>query len=350
MIQLDARKQKIIDFIGKNSPTSNREILVFLRTGGQAVSRITLARDLGQLVAHKLILRQGQGRSVRYALTETHPLLKPIAAEAYFAVPPDSRTSAHRVFDFGVFAQAENIFSAAELETLDALAADWRARRTAFSPALVKKELERLTIELAWKSSQIEGNTYTLLDTELLLKDNRVAAGHTQAEAVMLLNHKQAIEYLLQKPERWRSLTRAQLEELHELLVRDLGVARNLRRRSVGITGTVYRPLDNEFQIAEAVEKLCQLVNRTPHPIAKAFLALALVPYIQPFEDGNKRTSRLACNALLWAYEYCPLSLRSVDEREYKKAVVLLYEQHNLGLMKALFTEQFRFACDNYFR
>ena len=118
----------------------------------------------------------------------------------------------------------------------------------------------------------------------------------------------------------------------------------------MGITGTKYRPLDNQFQVREALEKTCLLVNDEKDPLAKALLLSVMIAYIQPFEDGNKRTSRLMGNAILIAYDMCPLSYRSVDEVEYKKAVILFYEQNNINYFKQLFVEQFEFAVGNYFK
>jgi Fic family protein len=117
----------------------------------------------------------------------------------------------------------------------------------------------------------------------------------------------------------------------------------------VGITGTSYRPLDNMFQIKEALENLVGRINETENPLEKALTAVLMISYIQPFEDGNKRTARILGNALLVAHEYCPLSYRSIDELEYKKGMILFYEQNNAFYFKQLFIEQFRQAIEKYF-
>jgi Fic family protein len=134
------------------------------------------------------------------------------------------------------------------------------------------------------------------------------------------------------------------------LLVEDLGIKHSIRRSPVGITGTNYLPLDNEHQIKDALSEMIVHINKTIHPIEKALLALALISYIQPFEDGNKRTARLLANAILMAQNYCPLSYRNVKESEYKKAVLVFYESHNIDPLKRMFVEQFTFAVQNYFR
>jgi len=128
-----------------------------------------------------------------------------------------------------------------------------------------------------------------------------------------------------------------------------LGVSAGIRQGRVRITGTKYLPPDNEWQLREALDKLVAKINSLSHPIEKAFVATAMLSYIQSFGDGNKRTARLIGNALLLAYQYAPLSYRNIDEVEYKKSLVLVYEQHNFYHLKRLFIEQFEFAVANYF-
>jgi len=107
--------------------------------------------------------------------------------------------------------------------------------------------------------------------------------------------------------------------------------------------------LDNEFQIREALERTCALVNGKESVFEKALIVLLLLSYIQPFADGNKRTARIVSNALLVAHGYCPLSFRTVDSIDYKKAMLLFYEQNNVSAFKRIFIEQFAFAVKTYF-
>lgn len=145
-------------------------------------------------------------------------------------------------------------------------------------------------------------------------------------------------------------MTVAFIEDLHSLLIQDLGVGRNLRTRSVGVTGTAYKPPDNIYQIREALEQICHLINQKTNTFEKALLAVLFISYLQPFEDGNKRTARMLGNALLIHGGMCPLSYRSVDSIEYKKAMLLFYEQNNLSAFKHLFLNQVRFSVSNYFQ
>ena len=209
--------------------------------------------------------------------------------------------------------------------------------------------MERLGIDLSWKSSQIEGNTYSLLETERLLRESKTADGKTKEEAVMLLNHKDALRFILDNPDYLQLLTVSHIEDIHQLLTKELSVDRGIRHRRVGITGTNYHPLDNEFQIREAMRDSCNLINSRESIFEKALLTLVLLSYIQAFSDGNKRTARITSNAILIANGYCPLSFRSVDSIDYKKAMLIFYEQNNLYAFKQIFIDQFEFAVREYF-
>lgn len=114
---------------------------------------------------------------------------------------------------------------------------------------------------MSWKSSQIEGNTYSLLETERLLKEKETAAGKTKEEAVMLLNHKDALDFIIDTPDYLNPLTVSKIEDIHSILIKELDVERNVRKRHVGISGTNYRPPDNQFQISEALKDSCDLIN-----------------------------------------------------------------------------------------
>jgi len=240
-------------------------------------------------------------------------------------------------------------FSPKENERLQSAHLEFLGHMQTLSELEYNKEMERLGVDLSWKSSQIEGNTYSLLETERLLKEKQTAEGKTKEEAVMLLNHKDALDYVLEHPDYFKEISVKHIEELHEILTKELGVNKGIRKRRVGITGTNYRPLDNEFQIREALEDTCKLINGKEDVFEKALLALVLLSYIQAFTDGNKRTARITCNALLIAWGCCSISFRTVDSIDYKKAMLMFYEQNNIVVLKQIFIEQYEFAVRNYF-
>jgi Fic family protein len=155
--------------------------------------------------------------------------------------------------------------------------------------AIYTKELERFVIELSWKSSKIEGNTYSPLETETLIKDKVESTGKTKAEAVMILNHKRAFESILEGREDYKNISLSKITQLHDVLTDGLSISPGVRQQAVGITGTVYKPLDNTWQIIEALEKISRAINSARYPLEKALIANAMISYIQPFADGNKR-------------------------------------------------------------
>lgn len=347
--KLNKRQDKILDIVEKKRKAAISEIFADIKNYFGEISKITINRDLKRLLKLNFIIERGKGRAVVYELSPNYNLLKHINREKYFSVETDKR-NAREKFNFEIFPILKNIFISEEEKYLNGLNKEYRDNIKKIPENLLKKEFERLVIELSWKSSQIEGNTYSLLETEFLIKEKKEAPGHKKEEAVMILNHKEALDYIIKNKEIFKTLAVSKIEDIHRLLTNNLGISRGSRKRAVGITGTKYKPLDNEFQIREALEKTCLLVNAEKNLFAKAVLAMILVAYIQPFEDGNKRTSRLIGNAVLMSRGICPLSYRNVDEVEYKKSVILFYEQNNIGYFKKLFIEQFEFAVKNYFR
>lgn len=165
----------------------------------------------------------------------------------------------------------------------------------------------------------------------------------------MLLNHKEALDFIFANKDYLSPLSIQKIEDIHSLLIKDLGVDRNIRKGRVGISGTNYKPLDNEYQIREALGDMCELVNNRDSIFEKALLILVLISYIQPFVDGSKRTARIVSNAIFLEHGHCPISFRTVDAVDYKKAMLIFYEQNNVSAFKEIFTSQFEFAVKTYF-
>jgi Fic family protein len=316
----------------------------------EKISVPTLNRDLAVLKSSRLIETLGKGPGIKYKVNRPGLITIPLPVNEYFQTETDRR-QIFRQFNFELFSslKAIKIFTNEENEKLEDLTETFRKHVKEFSPAAYKKEFERLMIELSWKSAQIEGNTYDLLDTEQLLKYNVLSRKNSEEEAIMLLNHKAAIEYSREYAKDFRKLSIRNITELHTLLTKKLGVAKNLRKRLVRITGTNYTPPENSFLIEEYLDKAAKLINSKKNVFEKALLAILLISYIQPFEDGNKRTARITANALLMGHNYCPLSYRSISSADYKKAILLFYEINNLSAFKKLFMEQYEFAVNTYF-
>lgn len=277
-------------------------------------------------------------------------MFNPRVPEEYFRKEQDDR-QALTSFNFDLFdtLRSHDLFSQEEMRTLVERQREFEERWKGLSPVLRQKEMERLAIDLSWKSSQIEGNTYTLLQTESLFKEGKRAKGKIKEEAAMLLNHQAALDYVLSHPDYFGELKVENILEIHRFLTKGLGIPNKIRSGRVGITCTNYKPLSDARQIQKALQDVCDLINFKQNVLEKALITLLLIAYIQPFEDGNKRTARILCNALLLANKYCPISFRTVDPDDYRYATLLFFEQNSLPSFKKMFIEQFEFSTANYF-
>lgn len=342
------RKKEVLDFIKENPSLSSKEIHNGL---GLGIGYATVKRILTKLIADNLVVGVGNGRGRKYILSPAYNLFYSIDLIKYFKKEIDERVIKES-FNFSVINDVLSkvrLFTTDELKYLYGLQNKFKTNVSELTDTEYAKELERLAIDLSWKSSQIEGNTYSLLETERLLKEKVTAEGKTKDDAIMLLNHKEAIDFIIDNPDYISPLTVPGIEDIHSLLVKDLGVDRSIRKRRAGISGTNYQPLDNEHQIKEALGDMCNLVNSRENVFEKALLSLVLISYIQPFADGNKRTARIISNAILLGNGYCPVSFRTIDSVEYKKAMLLFYEQNNITAFKRVFINQFEFAVTTYF-
>lgn len=342
------RREKIINLFLHKERIQSSAVHVALMDMGEIISLPTIKRELSQLVKDGSLLIENSGRSTDYKISSAGRVFSNIDAKEYCSIEPDKRYGLMS-YNFSLFQSfPSKIFTTEELVRLESATSIYVKNTEGISPVAEKKELERMVIELSWKSSKIEGNTYTLLDTEKLILENTEAKGHNKEEARMILNHKDAFHYVREHKNDFSSLTRKNIDELHYILTKDLNISRGLRTGIVGVTGSKYRPLDNVYQVTEAVDNLSLLISKTQSPYEKALLALVCIGYIQPFEDGNKRTSRLMCNALLLAHSCSPLSYRSVDENEYREAMLVFYELNSLVPIKKIFIDQYQFAALNY--
>ena len=345
--KLTPRQAKIIEVISR-VPTSGIEITEKIKSI-YPVSKATLMRELAFLENHKLIETQGKGKNTVYVSLQDS-FDKYIDLEEYFKGNSQIRAKGTKNFRLEVVGKFENAFSSDEKKKLNSIPKKLSDQKEKLDPSIFKREIERFTVEFAWKSSKIEGNTYTLLETEILIKQMKEAVGHSKYEAIMILNHKNAIDYILQNPKDFKSLTIEKIVNLHQILTKDLEISTGIRKDRVAITGTEYVPIDKPADIAIALQKIVEAINEVDFPLTKALIAVLMIAYLQPFVDGNKRTSRTLANAILIAHDLYPLSYRDLDEVEYVKAMLLFYETNNIYHFKRIFIDQIKFALNNYFQ
>lgn len=339
---------EILQFLHYNPLSTRAEITDGMENPPSAA---TMKRLLTEAVAAGNIVVEGSGKGTRYRLTPQAHVCMPLNLDTYYTKDQDERV-VQVAFNFELINEmlpAVRLFTDEEMQRLDVAQEQFSQHIAEMSETEYRKEMERLGIDLSWKSSQIEGNTYSLLETERLLKEKLTASGKTMEEAVMLLNHKDALDFILDVPDYLKDLSVHRIEEIHSILTKEMGVDHGIRHRRVGITGTNYSPLDNEFQIREALEDTVRLINSKDNVFDKALLALVLLSYIQAFTDGNKRTARIVSNGILIAHGFCPISFRTVDSVDYKKAMLMFYEQNNIAAFKNIFIDQFLFAVKTYF-
>jgi len=344
---LTRRQIKILDILSQ-VPITGVEIIEKIRDHF-SISKATLMRELVFLKKQKFITTQGHGKNTLYTSLQ-EPFLKYVDIEEYFKENSQTRVKGLKKFNLDIINKFKNAFSSEERKQLLSISKKLSVQKKLLDPSIFKREIERFTVEFAWKSSKIEGNTYSLLETEILIKQMKEAVGHTKYETQMILNHKSAIDYILQNPSKFKKLTINNILELHSLLTKDLEVSSGIRKNKVAITGTEYMPLNNSEEIKVVLQKIVNMANKIDFPLTKALLTVLTIAYLQPFVGGNKRTGRTLANAILIAYDLYPLSYRDVDIIEYIKAMILFYETNNIYHFKRIFINQYNFSVNNYFQ
>jgi Fic family protein len=323
------------------------------------VPRRTLQRRLAELVAARRLRAIGRARQRRYqvvAVAEARPDELTVSAAGQQVRDLVRRPVIQRA-PVGYIAAFLEQYRANHDFYLDAATrAHLRERGRAPGgerPAgtYARQILSRLLVDLSWASSRLEGNTYTRLDTQNLIELGRHAPGKDQRETQMILNHKAAIEMLVEGVEEVR-FDRYTLCNLHALLadnlIADPSAAGRLRKIEVGISGTVYLPLAIPQQLEELFDQLLAKASAIEDPFEQAFFVMVHLPYLQPFEDVNKRVSRLAANIPFIKHNLAPLSFVDVPERDYVDGLLGVYELQRVDLARDVFVWAYERSCQRY--
>lgn len=281
----------------------------------------SVQRALQRLVELGLVIKQGSTNNPLYTCLYKNVLQADIPAKLF---DNDQRPNSQYRFQF------IDWLDSLPTTELDALCL-YEIKGSDKDIKISAKELEHLTVELSWKSSALEGNTYTLLDTQLLLTEGVRAKNRTEFETQMILNHKDAIAFIMTNLELFKhTVSFSTLEELHKIIGKNLGIESGVRKKLVGITASNYKLLSGPQQLREQADKILGIISKATQPYTRALLALSLVPYLQTFEDGNKRTGRMLANALLLASIGRGFSLRKTDARSLAIAYLSFYEFSSL--------------------
>lgn len=214
-----------------------------------------------------------------------------------------------------------------------------------------RRILEKLLVDLAWASSRMEGNTYDILQTEQLIKFGEEVTGKDRKEAVMILNHKEAIQYLVDNIAEI-GISQQDIYNIHALLSDSLlinpAMAGRLRRMPAGISHSSYTPPEVEFAIAEEFGIVMENAAAIADPFEQSFFLLVHIPYLQAFADVNKRTSRIASNIPLLKSDLAPMSFITMDDKTYIHALIGIYEINNVSLLREVFVDAYLASAENY--
>lgn len=326
------------------------------------VARRTLQNRLKMLVEDMTITREGQVRSTKYRLAEDAP----ITTETSDALPlSDEGRAALAHVSQNIAARNPTGYSGVFLEDYTPnktryLSEDLTAELTKLGTAgaheqeagtYAKQILQRLLVDLAWNSSRLEGNTYSLLDTRRLIDFGEAAEGKDQREAQMILNHKDAIEFLVRNVDE-TGFNRYTIQNLHALLANNLlsdpAAPGRLRIIAVGIEGSAFHPLENPHLIANNFDLILGKAAAINDPFEQAFFVLVHLPYLQPFEDVNKRVARIAANIPLIRTNLVPLSFDGVAQDLYTKSVLAIYENNDIALLRDVFVFAYHRSIQTY--
>ncbi len=320
---------------------STSALLESLATHSIKVSEDSLVRDITGLKDANLVESLGKGPARKHRLTMDGRLLAPLSHDSLNTFLSHGRDPIRYNHEWTRALASSQLFNEQERIELDNLQNQFHAFMQAASEVIKNRWYQKWLIEFAWKSSAIEGNTYDALETETLILDHIEAAGKTHSEAVMILNHQSAISFVYDHHSRFAKPDVRLFEEVHALLTTNLGVTGGIRDVGVGISGSVYRPLASKQDLHSEIEQVA--THLTTQDIWSCTLATILaISYIQPFEDGNKRTARVLANGFLYANSSVPLVLGNVDPTRYRRACLAFYELGNASLMKEILRESWR--------
>lgn len=336
------KKDHLLHFVSiSQTPISIGEILQAL---GDDYKERSVRRWLKELIDEGKIERIGSLRSSKY---QVFTLEK---KKEFLTKPPEERTACTYdevwVQDY-IPNQNYNLPNEVREELHLAGA---RFSKEAPAGTYARQIYDRLLIDLSYNSSRLEGNTYSLLDTKELLLEGKWAEGKLEEESVMILNHKEAIRYLVEKAKRV-SISDREVCTLHYLLSEGLVPAQaagKVRTHSVRIGGSSYLPIANQKKLEFFLQYLCTKAEEILDPFEQSFFLLVHISYLQAFVDVNKRTARLCCNIPLIQNNLVPLSFNGIEPSLYIDAMLLIYEQNDVSLLRELFVRSYMQSCEIY--
>lgn len=337
--------------------------LAEIRSGAPGIPDRTLRRWLGELAKEGRAERSGTLKGTRYRISAAEPrapAAQPFASQVFSAgslalvkrieAPIYTRPPATYSEDW-IDSYIPNQTSYLTAEQLSKLAAlGKRAPAFGLARTYIQKIYDRLLIDLSYNSARLEGNTYTLADTEQLVLRGVAAQGKPNADRIMILNHKEAIRYLVQHVDTL-TVNEESVRTIHYLLADSLvapGLAGQIREEGVAVSGTTYAPLEGRERLSRLFLQLLEKARQIANPFEQSFFLLGHIAYLQAFADVNKRTARLASIIPLIANDFVPQSFVDVDKDAYLKATIVFYELNDTRPLADLYCWAYRRTCQHF--
>ncbi len=334
--------QAILDYIAAN-PGAGREDI--RRHAARDASETTVWRALKRLVDDNRLAVTGKGPATRYSLAGAAVL------RAYLQTPYNRRPPVGYRKEFVDQYVPNKTFYLGEADRARLREAGVPASGPLPAGTYAHRILERLLVDLAWASSRMEGNTYSILDTERLIRLGEEATGKDRKEAVMILNHKEAIQYVADNI-REIAISHADICNIHALLADGLlidpAMAGRLRRLPAGIGASSYQPLNDQYLIEEEFGILIAKAAAIEDPFEQSFFLLVHIPYLQAFDDINKRTSRITSNIPLLKADLAPMSFLTMNDCDYSDGLIGVYELNNVALLRDAYIDAYMASAQNY--
>ena len=335
----------VLSYISNHPECGRSQIRRHVAPGASAS---TVWRALRRLVDAGKLQMVGKGRATRYRVAGSE------AVHAHLRVPAKGRPVARYQMDFAHRYRPNETFYLTGADRAELEKAGTPIIPPLFgNPAVTyaRRVLEELEIDMSWASSWLEGNSYDIFDTDRLVRSARRAAGKPRRDATMILNHKDAIRYVVE------NITEIEigwpdLRNLHALLARrlisDTSLVGSVRRMPVEIGKSTYVPLGDRFALRDELDALLAKAARIEDPYEQSFFLLVHIPYLQPFADVNKRTSRIACIIPLLKADLAPMSFLAIDHDAYVNGLLGVYELNDVSLLREAYVNAYITSARRY--
>lgn len=355
------KKARILELLKQQQqPLSLPKLIQAL---GSDYSERSLRRWLNQMAEENLILKTGHKRGTRYQAVDTAKKILPSIDRQASLFSHSSQRIIESVRK-PIFTRSPVTYNAAWLNNYkpnkdfylskhqrnELFSCGQRASLIDPAGTFARRIYNRLLIDLSYNSSRLEGNTYSLIETEKLLLEGITAADKLDTERVMILNHREAIRHLVETSHRL-AITMDEICTLHYLLSDGLVPAHNagkLRHEAVRVGGSTYAPMEDKNRLQRQLKIICDKAAAIEHPIEQSIFLLVHIAYLQAFTDVNKRTSRLSANIPLITHNLVPLSFNEINQDDYSSAMIAVYELNETNPLVDLYSWCYLRSCKHY--